>query len=130
MPGGDRTGPAGFGPMTGRRAGFCSGYAGRRFMNPAGSVGGGGSGRGRVSGGGGRGHRHWYYATGVPGWQRAFAERPAYAPPFPASFGPSMTDEKELDILKKQARYFEQALQDLQHRINEIEPTAENSKTT
>ncbi|MBN2210726.1 MAG: DUF5320 domain-containing protein, partial [Sedimentisphaerales bacterium] len=25
MPGGDGTGPAGFGPMTGRAAGFCAG---------------------------------------------------------------------------------------------------------
>lgn len=25
MPGGDRTGPGGFGPMTGRRMGFCTG---------------------------------------------------------------------------------------------------------
>ena len=26
MPGGDGTGPLGFGPMTGHGAGFCSGY--------------------------------------------------------------------------------------------------------
>ena len=27
MPGGDRTGPGGAGPMTGRAAGYCAGYA-------------------------------------------------------------------------------------------------------
>jgi len=26
MPGGDGTGPAGMGPMTGRAAGYCAGY--------------------------------------------------------------------------------------------------------
>ncbi len=33
MPGGDRTGPWGMGPRTGRRAGFCSGYRMPGFMN-------------------------------------------------------------------------------------------------
>lgn len=35
MPGGDRTGPAGMGPMTGRRMGFCTGYdhPGFNFQN-------------------------------------------------------------------------------------------------
>ncbi|RKY23605.1 MAG: hypothetical protein DRP62_05580 [Planctomycetota bacterium] len=35
MPGGDRTGPAGMGPMTGRAAGFCAGYPVPGYMNPA-----------------------------------------------------------------------------------------------
>ena len=34
MPGGDRTGPRGFGPMTGRRAGYCAGYDRPGFDNP------------------------------------------------------------------------------------------------
>ena len=34
MPRGDRTGPAGMGPMTGRAAGYCAGYAAPGFMNP------------------------------------------------------------------------------------------------
>ena len=34
MPGGDRTGPAGFGPMTGRAAGYCAGYTVPGYMNP------------------------------------------------------------------------------------------------
>ena len=41
MPRGDRTGPAGIGPMTGRVAGYCASYATPGFMNPAGSQGGG-----------------------------------------------------------------------------------------
>ena len=35
MPRGDRTGPAGLGPMTGRAAGFCAGYPMPGYMNPA-----------------------------------------------------------------------------------------------
>ncbi len=35
MPFGDRTGPAGLGPMTGRAAGFCAGYPMPGYMNPA-----------------------------------------------------------------------------------------------
>jgi len=34
MPGGDGTGPAGLGPMTGRAAGYCAGYPVPGFMNP------------------------------------------------------------------------------------------------
>ena len=33
MPGGDRTGPWGMGPRTGRGAGYCSGYRVPGFMN-------------------------------------------------------------------------------------------------
>jgi len=34
MPQGDRTGPNGQGPMTGRRMGFCAGFNVPGFMNP------------------------------------------------------------------------------------------------
>jgi len=34
MPGGDRTGPMGLGPMTGRAAGICAGYPTPGFANP------------------------------------------------------------------------------------------------
>ncbi len=124
MPGGDRTGPAGFGPMTGRGAGFCADYSVPGFMNPA-----WGPGRGRGFGGGGRRHRHWYYAAGAPGWQRTFAGWPGYAPPFPSTFGSPMTREQELEVLKNQAEYFEQSLEDLRNRISEVESSTKDSKT-
>lgn len=64
MPGGDRTGPMGFGPITGRKLGLCcSARAGGRFSKGCGRFGAFGLGRGR-------GWRHWYYATGLPGWAR------------------------------------------------------------
>ncbi len=34
MPWGDRTGPMGYGPMTGRGAGLCTGYPTPGYMNP------------------------------------------------------------------------------------------------
>lgn len=49
MPGGDRTGPLGAGPMTGRVAGFCAGYNTAGYVNNLGR--GGGLGRGRGFGG-------------------------------------------------------------------------------
>jgi hypothetical protein len=54
MPRGDRTGPAGFGPMTGRGSGYCAGYSMPGFANPYGRGWGrsGGRGWGRGVGGG------------------------------------------------------------------------------
>ncbi len=57
MPWGDRTGPMGMGPRTGRAAGFCSGFNTPGFMNP-----GFGFGRGR---GFGRGFA-WRVPTNYP----------------------------------------------------------------
>ncbi|MGQ9635654.1 MAG: DUF5320 domain-containing protein, partial [Bryobacteraceae bacterium] len=66
MPFGDRTGPLGQGPRTGRGAGLCGGSAAPGNMNPTRGRGFGGRG-----GGGGRGWRNWLHATGLTGWQRA-----------------------------------------------------------
>jgi hypothetical protein len=64
MPGGDRTGPMGAGPRTGRGMGYCSGYDRPGFANQAPGL------RGWFvfgRGGAGRGWRHRFYATGIPG---------------------------------------------------------------
>jgi hypothetical protein len=130
MPGGDRTGPAGMGPMTGWAAGYCAGYQVPRFMNPVWVRGrGAGYGWGRGGRGGWR-HRHWYYATGLPGWQRAGMVWPAYPSVFPGPFGPIITKEQELEGLKKQAEYFERALDNLKNRIREVEPPHEGEEAT
>ena len=60
MPRGDRTGPAGEGPLTGRRMGYCAGYDHPGFINLERGYGRGfrgGSGYGR---GFGPGFRHGY----------------------------------------------------------------------
>ncbi|MBN2307523.1 MAG: DUF5320 domain-containing protein [Candidatus Hydrogenedentes bacterium] len=124
MPGGDGTGPGGMGPMTGRAAGYCAGFGMPGFANPM--AGGGYWGRGRGGGGwggGGWGRRNWFYATGLTGWQRAAMGWPGYAgaAPYAAPFAPPVSGEQELDMLKGQAEYFEDALDGLKKRIAELE---------
>ena len=125
MPRGDGTGPAGMGPMTGRAAGYCAGYASPGFMNPTGGRGYWGRGQG-----GGRGWRHWYHATGLPGWARAGMGSPAWGGPVHPSipqagpFAPTLTAEQELDGLKKQAEYFQEALGQISQRIEQLEAEA------
>lgn len=63
MPRGDRTGPEGMGPGTGRGAGPCGGNQGQGGVNPP-------SGRGLGKRGRGRGWRNWFGITGLPRWMR------------------------------------------------------------
>ena len=127
MPGGDRTGPAGAGPMTGRAAGFCAGYPVPGTMNPVSGRGfGGGWGGGR---GGGRGRRNRFYATGLTGWQRAAMGSPAWGAvpygvaPQAAPFVPAApTREQELEMLKEQAEYVAKTLEDIKQRIGQLQP--------
>jgi len=122
MPAGDGTGPMGMGPMTGRAAGYCAGYGVPGYANPFGGRGYWGFGRGAW--GRGRGYRHWYYATGLPGWARGgWMHYPyAYAPAAPYYAQP--TPEQEVDILKQQAEYFQNALADINKRIEDLEQEA------
>ena len=141
MPSGDGTGPGGMGPMTGRAAGYCAGYGMPGFTNPFAGRGYGGFGRGR----GGWGRRNQFYATGLTGWQRAGYGYPAsgggvpyaapygassapafggavpYAAPYGTPYAPAVTAKQELDGLKGQAEYFEDALDGIKKRIAELE---------
>lgn len=130
MPGGDGTGPAGMGPMTGRAAGFCAGYPTAGYMSPYGAGGFWGWGRGRGFRGGGRGWRHSYYATGLPGWARAGYGWPAwsgYANPYSYDAGYSAgapaapTAEQEQQALKQQAQYLQDSLDAINKRIDELQ---------
>jgi hypothetical protein len=114
MPGGDRTGPAGMGPMTGRAAGFCAGYPVPGYMNPVGGRGYWGWGRG-----GGRGRRNWFYATGFPWWSRADQSMWGGVP-FEL-VAPTIKPEQELAGLKQQAEYFQNSLDRITERIAELE---------
>ena len=126
MPRGDGTGPAGMGPMTGRAAGHCAGYATPGCANPVGGRGLGGRGRG---GGGGRGHGNWRRATGLTGWQRADAGLPAFGgPAYQAptqATAPVVNRELELQALKSQATDLKNTLGELGRRIEQLE-SAEN----
>ena len=115
MPFGDRTGPQGLGPKTGRGAGHCAGYPlPGRGLGRGGRGQGWGRGFGRGRGRGfGRGPQPW----GTPYGSYA----PAYGPAYPPSYSP----EDDVTALKDQAKYFEEALQDIKKRIEEIESSAE-----
>ena len=119
MPGGDRTGPAGLGPMTGRAAGYCAGYATPGFTNPF---------PGRGFWGGGRGKHRWSYPTVLFGPWHFGAGYPAYrgAAPYGTPFTPVQNQEQELDMLKDQAQHFEEALVGINKCITELE--AESGK--
>lgn len=134
MPRGDRTGPMGMGPQTGRAAGYCAGYGVPGFMNPVYGRGGMGYGaRGR-----GRGRRNWYHATGLTGWQRAAAGWPAVQGFGPGAFAdphvpvyapayPGLSREQELGVLRGQAEAMEQSLKEAQERIAELESETQSS---
>jgi hypothetical protein len=122
MPRGDGTGPAGMGPMTGRAAGFCTGYSVPGSMNPVSGRGYWGWGRG-----GGRGRRNWFYATGLPGWARTGYGLPAWggtANPYAyggAPYAPGLTAQQQMDGLKAQAEYLEDSLDGIKKRMEELE---------
>jgi len=106
MPGGNRTGPAGMGPMTGRGAGFCAGYNTPGYSHP---VVGRGMGMGRGRGMGlGRG-----MGRGFGGWGGF-----GYAAPPVAQ---TLTGEQELEGLKGQAEYIESSLDQIKARIEALQ---------
>ncbi len=112
MPRGDRTGPNGMGPMTGRAAGYCAGYDRPGFANPV--YGGFGYGRG---GGFGRGYRHRYYATGLPYWQRFGGWGPAPYPATPVQYSP----EQELEMRRREVEMMETELKSAKDYIAKLE---------
>lgn len=95
---GDRTGPGGMGPGTGRRMGYCAGYdAPGAFNNPRFGIHGGGFGMGR---GGGRGFRHRFFAWGAP-----------FSPAEPSP-------DLEMNTLKAQADALKSELQAIEKRLD------------
>lgn len=117
MPRGDRTGPMGLGPMTGRAAGLCTGHASPGYMTSPGAFPGRGGwpGGGRSAGfrGCGRGFRNMFYATGLPGWLR-FGSGHYEA-------GPGYTDHAHMEYLKSQAGHLSNALEAINKQITEME---------
>lgn len=124
MPGGDRTGPRGAGPRTGRGAGLCGGYDVPGYMNPVPGYGGRGM-RGHFYGGGhGRGHRRMFHATGIPGRMRGWGGWGFY--PYPDPYGPDATlpAEEELQYLRQEAEGLEKRLGSITERIRNLEEEA------
>jgi len=104
MPGGDGTGPAGMGPMTGRGAGYCAGSSAPGFANPA---------FGRGLGFGFRGGRGRRWAVPYAGY--------GYNAPYARPYGTTPTRQEEMEALKGQAEYLEDSLEGIKKRIAELE---------
>ena len=119
MPFGDRTGPVGAGPMTGRGTEYCTGFSRPGYMNPVAGKGlsgfGRGFGRSRGWFGRGRGWRNCFWATGLPNWARAVYRYPPYVA--------DLTAKDEMDMLRDQAELLKQQLDDIQSRISKLEKT-------
>jgi hypothetical protein len=96
MPQGDRTGPNGAGPMTGRAMGFCAGFNSPGFMNS-------GFGRGL-----GRG--------------RGFAWRARAIQPMPAQqIQPHViTEKQEKEMLEADLKDLKEEVREIEKRLKEI----------
>ena len=103
MPSGDRTGPSGNGPRTGRSAGYCSGYETAGFENPVPRRGGGG--RGRRGGRGIFGFRNLGRGQG-----RGF---------FQSGFG-GVSEAEEAQILNNEAGFLKKRLENISQRLQEL----------
>jgi len=119
MPWGDRTGPMGYGPRTGRAAGYCAGYEAPGYANPVpGSGFGMGFGRGRGPRRGlGRGRR-----AGWRGHPTFFDEAGAWG----GGFRPfSMKIERA--ALEEQLALLQDQVKHVQERLEQLtEPEAAN----
>ncbi|MBU1007003.1 MAG: DUF5320 domain-containing protein [Candidatus Omnitrophica bacterium] len=131
MPGGDGTGPAGMGPMTGRAAGYCAGYPAPGYMNPIsgagwGGFGYGGRGRGRgFSWGRGWGRGAYPYGAAYYGVPNAGGY---YGALYGSPYNPQITSKQEADILKDQAKAMQEDIDSINERIKELESTAKSEK--
>jgi len=118
MPGGNGTGPMGWGPMSGRRAGYCAGYGVPGCLN---SPGGRGAGLGRGAG----------FGRGA-----GLGRGGGMGPVFPAAsygFNPQaawsgVTAEQEQAALKNQLAHLEQLSANLRQRLSDFENPAESEK--
>jgi len=116
MPRGDRTGPGGLGPMTGRAAGYCAGYSVPGYMNPSGGRLGLGFGYGRGFGRGmGRGYGRAYWPIS------SYPVSPpsvAYGGGF---YQTPVEPKQEMEMLTEDAKALKGQLDSINKRITELE---------
>ena len=104
MPGGDRTGPTGQGPRTGRALGYCSGSNTPGYANP-------GFGRG-LGRGWGRGLGRGFWGRGRGYWFRGNYPEPYY-PPAPDK-------EEERTYLENTIKDLEEEIKIVKDRLQEL----------
>ncbi len=106
MPRGDGTGPMGMGPMTGRGAGLCSGFAAPGAANNLGGFGGG------CRRGGGRMMR----GAGFSGNNRFMGQQNA---------GATVPVANEKEFLANQAKFLEKQLEQVKQRLGSVSSESE-----
>jgi hypothetical protein len=117
MPAGNRTGPWGYGPMTGRGFGYCAGFPAPGFMFPGARLGfGRGFGRG-LGFGRGRGFRRLWFG-GFWGYPQ-----PYWSPFY------SMSSKEEETVLSEQAAIVEKQLGQIKARLTELRQEKKEKKT-
>jgi len=104
MPGGDRTGPWGLGPRSGRAAGYCAGYPVPGYARGFGR----GWGRGFGRGFRGRGRGFWWRGT-----------YPNPAPYYPDVY-PEPSKEEEKAYLEDMMKGLEEEIKMIRERLNEL----------
>lgn len=109
MPLGDRTGPRGLGPRTGRGLGYCSGSPVPGYMNNWGGRGGGFGHGGSFGRGYGRG-AGWGYGT-------------AYVPP---AYNYNADPQARATVLRAQADELKVALENIKRELENIEKSDTN----
>ncbi len=92
MPRGDRTGPAGQGPMTGRGMGYCAGFNAPGFMNPR---------PGR-------------------GFGRGFGWRARAMPMVPVQQPVIMTEKQEKQFLEQELNALKEEMKEIEKRLKEL----------
>ncbi|MBN1358689.1 DUF5320 domain-containing protein [Candidatus Bathyarchaeota archaeon] len=131
MPRGDKTGPYGAGPMTGRAAGYCAGYSVPGYMNPRRGYGRGfGRGWGRGFGRGwGRGYGRGWYVYPPPA-----IVQPAYPPAY-QPITQQQAPEQEVTALENyhkdlvaEKADLEKEMNDIKGRIEDLKAKLENKK--
>ena len=120
MPRGDRRGPNGMGPMTGRAAGFCSGSNAPGFAN-TGTAGGYGQGQGA---GRGAGRRQFGPSQMQPGFGGGFngaANGAAYGRGFQPSYAaPVYSKEAEKGYIENEVSFLKDQLKTLEGKLSEM----------
>lgn len=129
---GDRTGPMGQGPKTGRAMGYCSGSDSPGYMTgaPAGAGRGTGRGSGRgMSRDAGRGASRGFWCRRIPGFGRSgrFAARgeyPGYYYPAPAQ----TRVESDVDFLENRIKSLRQELDSLTENLKKLRSQESDEK--
>lgn len=112
MPKGDRTGPWGAGPTTGRAAGYCAGYPVPGYMNPV------------------YGHGRGWRRGRVRGFGRGWGRGRFVYPPASEPVAPPQTPEQEITALENYQKDLQAEKADLEQEMGGVDARLKELKAT